>query len=141
MLRRPLYKSFAVAACSIVAAALVFSAGYAIGQANIPTENKGVKSEALRSIDLAAEIEGLGNRPLRMRKITVEPGGILGLHTHQDRPAVNYFLQGAITYHQDGKPDVTLSVGDGIAEGKDTTHWGENRGSVAAVFLAIDIPK
>ena len=80
-------------------------------------------------------------RPLRMRKLTVEPGGILGLHTHKDRPAVNYFLQGAITYHQDGKPDVTLSAGDGIAEGKDTTHWGENRGSVAAVFLAIDIPK
>ena len=57
MLRRPLYKTFAVAACSIVAAALVFAAGYAIGQANIPTENKGVKSEALRSLDLAVEID------------------------------------------------------------------------------------
>ena len=131
----------AIATTSSSAAALVFAAGYAVGQANIPTENKGVKSEALRSIDLAAEIDGIGNRPLRMRKITVEPGGILGLHTHKDRPAVNYFLQGAITYHQEGKPDVTLSVGDGIAEGKDTTHWGENRGSVPAVFLAIDIPK
>ena len=45
------------------------------------------------------------------------------------------------TCHPAGKSDVTLSTGDGIAEGKDTTHWGENRGSVAAVFLAIDIPK
>ena len=41
----------------------------------------------------------------------------------------------------DGKPDVTLSQCDGIAEGRATTHWGENRGSVEAVFLAIDIPK
>ena len=65
-----------------------------------------------------------GSRPLRMRmrKITVEPGGILGLHTHKDHPAVNYFLQGAITNHQDGKPDVTLSQGDGIDEGRATTH-------------------
>lgn len=141
MLRRPLYKTLAIATASSAAAALVFAAGYAIGQARVPAENKGVKSEALRSIDLGAEIEGIGNRPLRMRKLTVEPGGILGLHTHKDRPAVNYFLQGAMTYHQEGKPDVTLSVGDGIAEGKDTTHWGENRGSVPAVFLAIDIPK
>ena len=117
MLRRPLQTTLATA--SSAAAALVFAAGYAIGQANIPTENKGVKSDALRSIDLAAEIEGIGNRSLRMRMRTVEPGGILGLHTHKDRPAVNYFLQGAMTYHQDGKPDVTLSVGDGIAEGKE----------------------
>ena len=103
-----LYKSLAIATAGSAVAALVFAAGYAIGQANIPTENKGVKSEALRSIDLAAEIDGIGNRPLRMRKITVEPGGVLGLHTHKDRPAVNYFLQGAITYHQEGMQDVTL---------------------------------
>ena len=49
--------------------------------------------------------------------------------------------QAAIPHHQHGKPDIMLSTGDGIAEGQDTTHWGENRGSVAAVFLAIDIPK
>ena len=132
---------FVISAGIIAATAAIFTAGYAAGQATIPVENKGVSSVNLRSIDLANEIDGIGNRPLRMRKLTVEPGGILGLHTHKDRPAVNYFLQGAITYHQDGKPDVTLSAGDGIAEGRDTTHWGENRGSVAAVFLAIDIPK
>ena len=69
------HKTLAIATTSSAAAALVFAVGYAIGQANIPTENKGVKSEALRSLDLAAEIEGIGNRPLRMRKISVEPGG------------------------------------------------------------------
>ena len=34
-----------------------------------------------------------------------------------------------------------MSVGDGIAEGKATTHWAENRGTVPAVFIAVDIPK
>ena len=29
-----------------------------------------------------------GTRPLRMRKLTVEPGGILGLQPHKDRPAL-----------------------------------------------------
>ena len=130
-----------VALGGAIAATLVFVAGYAVGQANIPVDNKGVSSVNLRSIDLTGEIDSVANRSLRMRKLTVEPGGVLGLHTHKDRPAVNYFLQGAITYHQEGKPDVVLGAGDGIAEGKATTHWGENRGTVAAVFLAVDIPK
>lgn len=28
-----------------------------------------------------------------------------------------------------------------FAEGKATTHWAENRGTVPAVWIAVDIPK
>lgn len=76
-----------------------------------------------------------------MRKITLEPGGVLGKHSHKDRPTVSYFLQGEVTYHPDGKPEVTVHPGEGFAEGKETTHWAENRGSVPAVWIAVDIPK
>ena len=131
----------AVAIGSLALAAFAFTAGFATGQAGVPTQNKGASSVELRSIDLTDEIDSVAKRPLRLRKITVEPGGVLGLHSHKDRPAVNYFLQGSLTYHQEGKPDTVLSVGDGIAEGKATTHWAENRGTVAAVFIAVDIPK
>jgi quercetin dioxygenase-like cupin family protein len=133
-------KTTAVLACA-AALALAFGAGIAVGQAQVPTENKGVSAIALRSLDLTEELDTIKGRAMRMRKITLQPGGVLGLHTHKDRPAVSYILEGAITYYQEGKPDVVARAGDGIAEGRDTTHWAENRGTVPAVWIAVDIPK
>jgi quercetin dioxygenase-like cupin family protein len=121
--------------------ALGFTAGLAVGQMKVPTENKGLSSQPLRSLDLTEEIASTKGRPLRMRKLTLQPGGVLGIHTHKDRPAISYFLQGEVTYHQDGRPDTVVKAGGGFAEGKDTTHWAENRGSVPAVWIAVDIPK
>lgn len=46
-----------------------------------------------------------------------------------------------MTYHQDGKPGMVANQGDGFAEGRSTTHWGESTGSVPAVWVAMDIPK
>jgi quercetin dioxygenase-like cupin family protein len=120
---------------------LAFGAGIAVGQAQPPKENKGFSSVDIRSLDLSEEIDSIKGRPLRMRKITVQPGGALALHTHKDRPAVSYMLEGAMTYHQEGKPDTVANAGEGIAEGRATTHWAENRGSVPAVWIAVDIPK
>lgn len=76
-----------------------------------------------------------------MRKLTLAPGGILGLHNHVDRPAITYFLQGDVTYHQDGKADTVATAGGGFAEGRATTHWAENTGTVPAVWIAVDIIK
>jgi quercetin dioxygenase-like cupin family protein len=95
----------------------------------------------LRQLDLTHEIDSLQGRPLRMRKVTLAVGGVLGLHDHVDRPAVSYMLQGQMTYHQEGKPDLVANPGDGIADGRATTHWGENTGKVPAVWIAVDIPK
>ena len=126
----------------LVAAAFVFASGYAAGQRRQPPPaNVGQSDEALRSLDLTGELDSAKGRPLRMRKITVQPGGALALHNHVDRPAVTYMLQGQMTYHQEGKPDVVANPGDGFAEGRATTHWGENTGSVPAVWIAVDIPK
>jgi quercetin dioxygenase-like cupin family protein len=121
--------------------ALGFVAGIAVGQMKAPSENKGLSADHLRSLTLTEEIDSVKGRPLRMRKITLQPGGVLGIHTHKDRPAVSYFLQGEVTYHQDGKPDVTVKPGQGFAEGKDTTHWAENRGKVPAIWIAVDVPR
>jgi quercetin dioxygenase-like cupin family protein len=113
----------------------------AAGQRQPPPQTIGQTEEALRSLDLTAELESAKNRPLRMRRITVQPGGALALHSHVDRPAVTYMLQGEMTYHQEGRPDVVVKPGDGFAEGRNTTHWGENTGKVPAVWIAVDIPK
>src|SRR6516225_7652830 len=84
---------------------IVFLAGYAAGQRKPPAQNKGQSEELLRSMDLSNELESTKGRTLRMRKVTLAPGGVLGLHNHVDRPAITYLLQGEVTYHQDGKPD------------------------------------
>lgn len=125
----------------VLAVGLAFFAGYAAGQRQPPTQTVGQSEELLRTIDLSNEIDSAKGRPLRMRKITVQPGGVLGLHNHVDRPAVTYLLQGQMTYHQDGKPDLVANAGDGFAEGRATTHWAESTGKVPAVWIAVDIPK
>ena len=112
----------------------------AAAQRQPPPQTVGQTEEALRSLDLTNELESARGRPLRMRRITVQPGGALALHNHSGRPAVTYMLQGEMTYHQQGKPDVVIRAGDGFAEGRATTHWGENTGTVPAVWIAVDIP-
>ena len=124
-----------------VALVIVFASGYAAGQRQVPTATVGQSEETLRSLDLTGELETAEGRPLRMRKITLQPGGLIGIHDHADRPAVTYLLQGQMTYHQDGEPDLVANAGDGFAEGRSTTHWGESTGGVPAVWVAVDIPK
>lgn len=128
--------------CVVAGIIVVFASGFVTGQRRQPPPaNVGQSDELLRSLDLTGELDSTKGRPLRMRKITVQPGGALALHNHVDRPAVTYMLQGQMTYHQEGKPDVIANPGDGFAEGRATTHWGENTGRVPAVWIAVDIPR
>jgi quercetin dioxygenase-like cupin family protein len=104
-------------------------------------ETTGVTSEILATLDLGQEIEGLAGRQLRMRMVTIEPGGVFGpIHDHIDRPGMVYVLQGAITDHRDG---VATEYGPGVGwpEDRNTTHWLENKGTVRAVEISVDIVK
>ena len=102
-------------------------------------ETKGVSVKLLESIDLGLEIEGMAGRHLRMRMVTIEPGGVFGpLHDHKDRPGVVYILQGTITDHRDGVA-TDYGPGLGLPEDRNTLHWLENRGAVPAVEISVDI--
>ncbi|HSS35775.1 MAG TPA: cupin, partial [Patescibacteria group bacterium] len=66
-------------------------------------ETSGVAVELLATVDLTGEIEGLQRRQLRMRMVTIEPGGVFGpIHDHVGRPGTVYVLQGTITDHRNG---------------------------------------
>jgi len=121
--------------------ALGFAGGLAVGQMKGPTADKGLSADQLDTLDLTGEIGSVKGRPLRMRKVMLLPNGVIGLHSHKDQPTVNYLLQGVITFHQEGKPPVVVKAGESFAEGRATTHWAENRAGVAAVWIAVDIPK
>jgi quercetin dioxygenase-like cupin family protein len=126
---------------SIITVVFAFCAGYAAGQRGAPTQTVGQSEELLRSIDLSNEMDTTKGRTLRMRKITLQPGGVLATHNHVDRPAVTYLLQGQMTYHQEGRSNVVANPGDGFAEGRATTHWAESTGKNPAVWIAVDIVK
>ncbi len=102
-------------------------------------ETKGVTVQLLTSVDLGPEIDGMAGRELRMRLVTIEPGGVFGpLHDHIDRPGTVYILQGTITDHRNG---VATDYGPGVGwpEDRNTMHWLENRGTIPAVEISVDI--
>ena len=102
-------------------------------------ETKGVTVKLLAALDLGPEIEGMVGRQLRMRIVTIEPGGVFGpIHDHKDRPGMVYILQGAITDHRNGV-DKEYGPGVGWPEDKNTSHWLENRGTTPAVEISVDI--
>jgi quercetin dioxygenase-like cupin family protein len=105
----------------------------------VAPETRGIDVQELATVDLAGEIEGMAGRRLRMRMVTIESGGVFGpLHDHRGRPGIVYILQGTITDHRDG---VATEYGPGVGwpEDKDTLHWLENRGTVPAVEISVDI--
>jgi quercetin dioxygenase-like cupin family protein len=107
------------------------------GQAAPPT--RGVTVELLSTVDLGPEIEGMAGRQLRMRKVTIEPGGVFGpLHDHIGRPGTVYILQGTITDIRNGV-ETEYGPGVGWPEDRHTLHWLENRGSIPAVEISVDI--
>ena len=120
---------------------LLLGLSAANGEQAPPKENKGMKAESLASLDLGSEIEGMQGRQLRMRILTLEPGGVLAIHSHKDRPSVARVLQGTWTELREGGLVKDHQEGESWAEGKETVHWAENRGTKPAVLLVVDVFK
>ena len=112
-----------------------------MGSNEAQPETKGVTVQPLAVVDLGPEIAGMEGGQLRMRMVTIEPGGVFGpVHNHIDRPGTVYILQGTITDHRDG---VATDYGPGVGwpEDRNTTHWLENRGAITAIEISVDIVK
>jgi len=125
----------------LTATVLAFAAGAAFGQNTAPTENKGVSVSQPTAIDLTNEVDGVAGRQLRMRTVTLAPGGVVALHSHNGRPAVATVVQGTLTEHRDNGEVMERHQGDSWTEGKDVTHWAENKGDIAVIVIAVDVFK
>lgn len=107
----------------------------------VAPETNGVTTKLLGTFDLGLEIEGMAGHQLRMRMFTFAPGAVFGpIHDHKGRPGMVYILEGTITDHRDG---VATDYGPGVGwpEDRNTTHWLENRGTIPAVEISVDIVK
>jgi len=100
----------------------------------------GVTDDELASIDLSKENVKLNQRRLRMRHMVIQPGGVVPLHSHADRPALIMVTAGEIHEHS-SKCAVPIlhKAGEIARESLGTMHWWKNSGSVPVHLTIADI--
>jgi quercetin dioxygenase-like cupin family protein len=106
---------------------------------DLPKGNQGFTASKTTVVELGPEIEGMAGRQLRMRMLTIEPGGHIGLHSHKNRPAVVYFMQGTDEIGLADGSKQTKHAGDTSTSTKDTMHYHRNIGKDNVVLIAVDI--
>jgi quercetin dioxygenase-like cupin family protein len=105
-----------------------------------PSPAKGVTDNVLAAINLADEPAKIENRELRLRKLTIAPGGIVPWHSHADRPAIIYIVTGEVTeYASNCAVPIVHKSGDVARETHVTAHWWKNTGKETVILLSADI--
>lgn len=107
--------------------------------ANAPTAPSDVTDDVIGSIDLGKEI-GVERRELRLRRLVLQPGGIVPVHSHKGRPALIITVSGEVTEHSSvcGVP-IVHKAGEVSREADGISHWWQNTGSTPAVLLSSDV--
>ena len=136
----------------VLAASLVASPAFA-GQcpsdqkkpnATAPVDYKavGVTDTVIAMIDVEKEPANIKDRKFRLRKLTIEPAGIVPWHSHGDRPAIIYIIDGEINeYASNCAVPIVHKAGDVVAETHEVSHWWKNTGNKTVVLLSADLLK
>jgi quercetin dioxygenase-like cupin family protein len=102
----------------------------------------GVTDVTLGAIDLGKEPAHIEGRELRFRKLTIEPGGIVPWHSHDDRPALIFVQQGEIVEYASNCTDpIVHKTGDLRKEMFGTSHWWKNLGKETVILYVADVRK
>ena len=138
-------------AAGLLAAAAVLSAPAQAGQCPADKISPGVRASGeatpkdvtdtvLGQVELAKEKVNLADRRLRLRKLVVQPGGVVPWHSHEDRPAVIYVVSGAINeYASNCSAPIEHKAGEVSVEKMGVQHWWKNTGKNPAVLLSADL--
>ncbi|MGB0214585.1 MAG: cupin domain-containing protein [Alteromonas oceani] len=105
----------------------------------IPTERVGTSPKGLETVDLGSGFDSSQWRNLRMREATLQPGGSLPMHSHANRPAVAYMLQGELTVYIEGKPEPIVYRAGEYYQIYKASHAMRNVGDVPVVFIEVDL--
>ena len=124
---------------SAVAGLMLFYGGFAAGQRSAPSGDQGVEQTLLATIDLAKAVDGLPDRQMRLSRVTIAPGGHIGLHSHADDPTIVYLVSGIITNHHDDGHTEELGAGQAFAEFGPKSHWVENKGPAPVTFVFTSV--
>jgi quercetin dioxygenase-like cupin family protein len=100
----------------------------------------GVTDTVIASIDVSKAPFNVDGRNFRMRKLTIEPGGIVPWHSHGDRPAIIYIIEGEIhEYASNCAVPIVQKAGDVVAETPEVSHWWKNLGDKTVVLISADL--
>jgi len=109
------------------------------GQKPGATMPVGVTDTVLDSIDLSKQKVALKDHLFRIRRLVIQPGGVVPWHSHGDRPALIYIVQGEITeYASDCAVPIQHKAGDWSRDA-DISHWWKNTGKKVVVLISADI--
>src|SRR5262245_16920502 len=90
---------------------------------------KGVTDTVIGSVDVAQEPAAIKDRLFRLRKLVVQPGGVVPWHSHDNRPAIIYIVSGTITeYASTCAVPLVHKAGDVALETHVLAHWWKNTG-------------
>lgn len=104
------------------------------------TMPEGVSDTVLAAIDLSEEAVQLDDRQLRLRRLEIQPGGVVPWHSHADRPAIIYIVQGTITeYSSNCAEPIVHRAGEVAMESIGLSHWWKNTGDQMVVLLSADL--
>lgn len=107
--------------------------------ADAATAPSHVTDDVIASIDLGQGYN-IPGRSLRMRRLVVEPGGVVPLHSHAERPANIYVVRGEITeYASNCQVGITHRAGEVVAEQGNVSHWWRNNSRHRAILISADI--
>lgn len=81
------------------------------------------------------------DRAMRVRRMDVFPGGVIGLHDHSDRPAILYVLHGSMTVHDEThEVEAVVEQGHAVAEFGNLQHWAKNNSDIEPLaILTFDL--
>lgn len=106
------------------------------------TPAKGVTDTVLTSIDVAKEPAGIAGRSFRLRRLVIQPGGVVPWHSHAERPAIIHVVSGTVTeYASTCSVPIVHRAGETTPELNRTSHWWKNTGRTPAVLLSSDLLK
>ena len=111
-------------------------------RAMVDTKPVGLSDVTLGSIDLGKQPAHIEGRELRFRKLTIEPGGIVPWHSHDDRPALIFVQQGEIVEYASNCVDpIVHKAGEIRPEVYGTSHWWKNLGKETVILYVGDVRK
>jgi quercetin dioxygenase-like cupin family protein len=109
-------------------------------RAAVDTPASGVTDDVLAAIDLANEAPKLVGSQMRVRKLVIQPGGVVPWHSHGERPALIYIIEGEIVeYASNCETPIVHKAGEVSRESNGTTHWWKNHGDKTVTLLSFDI--
>lgn len=101
---------------------------------------KGVTDKILSTIDLGGEKVALKGHLMRVRRLDIQPGGVVPWHSHAERPALIYIVSGQIVENASNcAVPIVHKAGEVARETHGTSHWWQNNGQVPVVLLSFDI--